>query len=161
MSRKDATAYIKKLNPQNKSGAIKEALNLITNLKKVKGMMNPTVAGAVGAASLSSAISQVGQDFAAPVDPVDQNVLSLEKILRKLGPKYGLLIDDVIKFGKEIFGYLEYELTLSVPADTLDRLSQDIRALTEIGSLITSYQVILDNSVDSIKNIRKIMDENR
>jgi hypothetical protein len=161
MSRKNATAYIKKLNPKNKSGAIKEALNLLENLKKVKGMMNPNVPSAVGASSLQSAISQVAKDFAAPVDPVDQDVLTLEKILRKLGPRYGLLVDDVIKFGKEIFGYLTFDLTLSVPDDTLDRLSQDIRALTELRSLITTYETILDNSVASIKDIRKIVAENR
>jgi hypothetical protein len=161
MSRKNATAYIKKLNPKNKSGAIKEALNLLENLKKVKGMMNPNVPSAVGASNLQNAISQVAKDFAAPVDPIDQDVLTLEKILRKLGPRYGLLVDDVIKFGKEIFGYLTFDLTLSVPDDTLDRLSQDIKALTELRSLITTYETILDNSVAAIKDIRKITAENR
>lgn len=158
MSRKDIQAYIKKLNPQNKSGTIKEALNMLQELKKVTGMSNPLMTQAVGAASLAAAMKQVSQDFAAPVDPVNQDALTLEKILRKLGPRYGLLVDDVIKLGKELLGYLQYELVLQCPKDTLDKLSADIRALTEIEPIVFNFKVILDNSLIYIHQIRDLQE---
>lgn len=156
MSKRDATGTIKKLNPENKSGTIKEALNLIQNLKKVKGMMNPKMPDAVGASNLAAAMQQVSQDFAAPDTTTEQDVLTLEKILRKLGPRYGLLVDDVIVFGKELLGYLTFDLDFGVPSDTLDRLKDDIRALTEIGTLIPTYQTIIDNTYSYVKQIREL-----
>lgn len=158
MSRRDPTAYIKKRNPNNKSGTIKKALDMIQQLDKIKGMMNPTMPESVGASNLASAMSQVASDFSAPVDPEDQKKTTLEAILRKLGPRYGLLVDDVIRFGLELFGYASFYLVLRVPDDTLDRLSQDIRALTEIETVVPSYQTILDNTIDYIKQIRNLFD---
>lgn len=158
MSRKNATDFIKKRNPKNISGTVKKALDMIQELQKIKGMMNPTMPESVGASNLAEAMAQVAKDFSAPQEPTDAKMLTLEAILRRLGPRYGLLVDDVIEFGKEIFGYLDYNLVLSVPMDTLDRLSNDIRGLTEIETIITGYQIILDNTVDYIKQIRDIQE---
>ena len=118
--------------------------------------MNPKMPDAVGASNLAAAMQQVSQDFAAPDTTTEQDVLTLEKILRKLGPRYGLLVDDVIVFGKELLGYLTYDLVLRVPSDTLDRLKDDIRALTEIGTLIPTYQTIIDNTYSYVKQIREL-----
>jgi len=59
-----ANEFIKKVNPQNVSGVVKSALDLISNLKQSQG--NPTMVDAVGASPLASMMSQVAADFAQP-----------------------------------------------------------------------------------------------
>ncbi len=61
---KDAASYIDRLNPKNKSGALKKALKASKKLKKSKG--NPKMEDAVGADNLGSMMAEVAQAFSKP-----------------------------------------------------------------------------------------------
>ena len=57
MSRKSATQTIKKLNPKNISGSVPKALDMLTELKKIKD--NPTIIKALGAANIMSTLKHI------------------------------------------------------------------------------------------------------
>lgn len=60
---KSATEFIKKYNPQNVSGAIPSALDMVLNLKKVKGKMNPKMQSSVGPPQLMQALTFIQKIF--------------------------------------------------------------------------------------------------
>lgn len=64
MSRKSATETIKKLNPQNISGTVPQALDLIKSLKEVKG--NPKMIEAVGIKNLQGMLKHLMELFKKP-----------------------------------------------------------------------------------------------
>lgn len=66
---KSATSFIKGLNPQNISGAIPSALDMVMNLKKVKGNMNPRMPASVGPQELMQALTFIQKIF----DPKKQD----------------------------------------------------------------------------------------
>lgn len=63
MSKKSATDTIKQLNPQNKSGAIPQALDLIKQLKTVGPNQNPKMPDAVGQQNLMGMLQFISQLF--------------------------------------------------------------------------------------------------
>jgi DNA repair exonuclease SbcCD ATPase subunit len=64
MSRKSATDFTKSKTPDNVSGSIKKALDLVKSLRESQG--NPTMEQAVGAGNLGSMMAEVAQAFSNP-----------------------------------------------------------------------------------------------
>jgi len=60
---KSATQFIKGLNPKNLSGAIPQALDMILELKKVKGGLNPKMIQSVGPQNLFGALQFIQKIF--------------------------------------------------------------------------------------------------
>lgn len=83
-SRDSANDFMKTKNPQNISGSIKKALELIDKLKKSQG--NPEMPDSVGPENLANMLSQVAQDFSkeSPHDDKEERKRYLREQIAKL-----------------------------------------------------------------------------
>lgn len=154
MSKQVANETIKKLNPQNISGIIKEALDLQLTLKKSTG--NPTMVDSVGAANLMAAFQSLMKLFAPKDQMPELTVLDLIAILKSLPIVEGLDANLQLTILKELFGLIVVDRLLTISQEQADALIDLLQIHPELNNYSPYYQTIINNVGNYVTNMLTI-----
>lgn len=111
MSKKSASEFVKKHFPNNASGSVPQALDMIKQLKSIDGMINPKMPSAVGAGNLVAMLKHIQKLFNPP-----EKKKQIEDELKKNpnAQRKTELLAQLAEIQKEI--------------DDINKLEQDIKA---------------------------------
>lgn len=157
MSKNSATDTIKKLNPKNISGAVPQALDLVKNLKNIKG--NPLMALAVGPDQLIGMFKSILQNFNMININIDM-INNATQILKGIAPSLNLPADLVTNAGLELMGARQINSLLNMPMSQINMISDAIKLNPQLGNIlpIGDIQSKIEFSLEQITNINRIKD---
>lgn len=128
MSKKSATDFTKAKTPDNVSGSIKKALDLVKSLRESSG--NPTMEQAVGAGNLASMMSEVAQAFS---NPPNQNNTAKKKRIEEIKAELERLrkmLEEMLAIDPQtpelIAAEEEIRRTIKLLEEELEQLEQEI-----------------------------------
>lgn len=150
--KKSATDTIKKLSPKNVSGTIPQALDLIQELKKVKG--NPKMVDAVGQQNLMKMLQFLSNIFNnnSSNNVNSKSILDLLD-LNLLSQLTGLPVAQIETIVKEILGLIPGKLSFEITSSQINIIANAILSLPNIDQLLRNKINIFVEEAERIQSI--------